>query len=154
MSGRKGVLFDTSTWSALDLLDFYRQVPPEQVVYASDFPYGQQPGSLLIALRTALYAGYDEAQVRAMLGGTASALADGHELPEPTQPVGLDAYTQPLQLARIHQYLSMATPLLWTGQADSIGVLGLAINTAAERNGHVESAVRIEELLSPRATSG
>src|SRR5580765_8067872 len=30
MSGRKGVLFDTSTWSALDLLDFYRQVPPEQ----------------------------------------------------------------------------------------------------------------------------
>jgi predicted TIM-barrel fold metal-dependent hydrolase len=147
MSGRKGVLFDTSTWSALDLLDFYRQVPPEQVVYASDFPYGQQPGSLLIALRTALYAGYDEAQVRAMLGGTASALADGHELPQPTQPVGLDAYTQPLQLARIHQYLSMATPLLWTGQPDSIGVLGLAINTAAERNGHVESAVRIEELL-------
>jgi predicted TIM-barrel fold metal-dependent hydrolase len=147
MSGRKGVLFDTSTWSALDLLDFYRQVPPEQVVYASDFPYGQQPGSLLIALRTALYAGYDEAQVRAMLGGTASALADGDDLPQPTQPVGRDAYTQPLQLARIHQYLSMATPLLWTGQPDTIGVLGLAINTAAERNGHVESAMRIEELL-------
>ena len=35
MAGRKGVLFDTSTWSPIDLLDFYRQVPPEQVVYAS-----------------------------------------------------------------------------------------------------------------------
>jgi hypothetical protein len=147
MAGRKRVLFDTSTWSAIDLLDFYRQVPPEQVVYASDFPYGQQPGSLLIALKTALYAGYDESQIRAMLGGTAGALADGRELPEPTQPVGSDIYAQPLQLARIHQYLSMATPLLWTRQRDSIGVLGLAINTAAERNGHVESAMRIEELL-------
>ena len=39
--GRKGVVFDTSTWSPIDLLDFYRQVPPEQVVYASDYPYGQ-----------------------------------------------------------------------------------------------------------------
>ena len=38
MAGRKGVVFDTSTWSPIDLLDFYRQVPPEQVVYASDYP--------------------------------------------------------------------------------------------------------------------
>ena len=30
MAGRRGVFFDTSTWSPVDLLDFYRQVPPEQ----------------------------------------------------------------------------------------------------------------------------
>ncbi len=65
MAGRKGVLFDTSTWSPVDLLDFYRQIPPEQVVYASDYPYGQQPSSLLIALRTAQVAGYSEDQFRA-----------------------------------------------------------------------------------------
>src|SRR5262245_9439555 len=53
MAGRRGVFFDTSTWSPIDLLDFYRQVPPEQVMYASDFPYGQQPSSLLVALKTA-----------------------------------------------------------------------------------------------------
>jgi predicted TIM-barrel fold metal-dependent hydrolase len=147
MGGRKGVLFDTSTWSAVDLLDFYRQIPPEQVVYASDYPYGQQPGSLLIAVKTAVYAGYDESQLRGMLAGTANALADGHDLPEPTKPVGGDLYTQPMQLARIHQYLSMATPLLWTRQADTIGVLGLAINTAAERNGYADVVDRIAELL-------
>jgi uncharacterized protein len=147
MAGRKGVLFDTSTWSAIDLLDFYRQVPPEQVVYASDFPYGQQPGSILIALKTARYAGYDDDQLRAMLGRTAGALADGRELPEPTRPVGIDTFTQPMQLARIHQYLSMTIPLLWTRQADTIGALGLAINTCAERNGHADAADDIEELL-------
>ena len=40
---RAGVFFDTSAWSPVDLLDFYRQVSPEQVLYASDYPYGQQP---------------------------------------------------------------------------------------------------------------
>jgi uncharacterized protein len=29
MAGRRGVFFDTSTWSPVDLLDFYRQIPPE-----------------------------------------------------------------------------------------------------------------------------
>ena len=147
MGGRKGVVFDTSTWSAIDLLDFFRQVPPEQVVYASDYPYGQYTSSLYIALRTAILAGCSEGQLRLMLGETAGAIADGTELPEPTTPCGPDLYAQPMQLARIHQYLSMATPLLWTGQPDTLGVLGLAINACAERNGYAEHADRIRELL-------
>jgi predicted TIM-barrel fold metal-dependent hydrolase len=147
MAGRKGVLFDTSTWSPIDLLDFYRLIPPEQVVYASDYPYGQQPNSLLSAVKTTRFAGYSDDQVRAMLAGTANALADGKELPEPTTPLGKDTLSQSMQLARIHQYLSMAMPLLWMRQPDSIGVLGLAINTCAERNGHLESIEQIEELL-------
>jgi predicted TIM-barrel fold metal-dependent hydrolase len=147
MAGRKGVLFDTSTWSPIDLLDFYRLIPPEQVVYASDYPYGQQPSSLLIALKTARVAGYSDDQVRAMLAGTANALADGHELPEPTTPVGSDTLSQSLQLARIHQYLSMATPLLWSRQSDTVGVLGLAISACSERNGHVAEVDGIRELI-------
>jgi predicted TIM-barrel fold metal-dependent hydrolase len=147
MAGRKGVLFDTSTWSPIDLLDFYRLVPPEQVVYASDYPYGQQPSSLLIAIKTARYAGYSDDQLRGLLAGTANALADGRDLPEPTTPLGSELFTQPMQLARIHQYLSMATPLLWTRQPDAIGVLGLAINTCAERNGHAAEVDKIRELL-------
>jgi hypothetical protein len=147
MAGRKGVVFDTSTWSPIDLLDFHRQVPPEQVVYASDYPYGQYTSSLYIALRTAMLSGFSDAQLRLMLGGTAAALADGTELPEPTKPLGPQTYHQPMQLARIHQYLSMATPLIWTSQADTVGVLGLAINVCAERNGYAEEADRIRELL-------
>ena len=50
-------------WSAVDLLDFYRQMPPEQIVYASDYPYGRQPNSLLMALRTARLAGFDEREI-------------------------------------------------------------------------------------------
>ncbi len=148
-SGHPGVFFDTSTWSAVDLLDFYRQVPPEQVVYASDYPYGTQPGSLLIALKTARAAGLDDDQIRIMLAGNAQRIAAGDDPLEPSAPQGAATITQSMQFARIHQYISMSTPLLWTRQQDTVGVLGLAINTCGERNGGVqqEEIDRIRELL-------
>ncbi|HSO01954.1 MAG TPA: amidohydrolase family protein [Gaiellaceae bacterium] len=146
---RPGVFFDTSVWSPLDLLDLYRLVSPEQVLYASDYPYGTQPSSLLASLRTARMAGLDDAQLRAMLGGSASRIADGAEAYELTPPRGPADVSHPLTFARIHQYLSMATPLLWTRQADTIGVLGLALNACDERsNGHREETDQIRELLS------
>jgi uncharacterized protein len=147
MAGRKGVFFDTSTWSTIDLLDLYRRVPPEQVVYASDYPYGQQPSSLFFALRASLKAGLDEGQLRGMLAENCNRLADGKDLPEPTRPVGAAILETPMQLARIHQYLSMAMPLLWLRQSDTIGVLGLALNACAERDGYPETTGRIGELL-------
>ncbi|HEX6763516.1 MAG TPA: amidohydrolase family protein [Gaiellaceae bacterium] len=146
-AGHPRTFFDTSVWSPVDLLDFYRRVSPEQVLWASDFPYGQQPGSLLIAIRTARLAGYDDDRLRAMLGTTASALADGGVLPAPTTPIGADVLEQPMQLARIHQYLSMATPLLWSRQPDTVGVLGLAINACGERDGYPEAVEHIRDLL-------
>ncbi|MHB1244509.1 MAG: amidohydrolase family protein [Gaiellaceae bacterium] len=146
---RPGVFFDTSVWSPLDLLDLYRLVSPEQVLYASDYPYGTQPSSLLASLRTARMAGLDDTQLRAMLGGSASRIADGAEAYELTPPRGPADVSHPLTFARIHQYLSMATPLLWTRQADTIGVLGLALNACDERaNGHREETDQIRELLS------
>jgi uncharacterized protein len=147
-SGRPGVFFDTSVWSALDLLDLYRLVSPEQVLYASDWPYGQQPASLLLALRTARTSDLDDDLVRAMLGGSARRILAGEAPLELTAPRGISDLAQPITLARIHQYLSMATPLLWTRQADTIGVLGLALNACDERsNGHREETERIRELL-------
>ncbi len=146
-AGKAGVFFDSSTWSAVDLLDFHRLVPPEQVVYASDYPYGRQPNSLHLALQTARFVGFDEGQVRDMLWGNAARIADGESPLEPSRPRGIDRYESPMQLARIHQYLSMATPLLWTRQPDLIGVLGLALNTCGERDGHPDEVDRIRELL-------
>jgi uncharacterized protein len=148
MAGRRNVFFDTSTWSPIDLLDFYRRIPPEQVLYASDYPYGQQPASLYIALRTAEVAGYGEEQLRNLLGANAGRIADNAELPEPTEPIGLETFRQPMQLARIHQYLSMTMPLLWLRQPDTLGMLGLAINACAERDGQLEAVDRIEQLLT------
>jgi uncharacterized protein len=148
LGGKAGVFFDTSVWSPVDLLGLYRLVGPEQVLYASDYPYGQQPASLLIALRTARLAHFDEDEVRGVLSGNANRIADGKPPREPSTPKGIDVFQQPMALARIHQYLSMATPLLWTRQQDRVGVLGLALNACDDRsNGHREELEQIRELL-------
>jgi uncharacterized protein len=145
--GKAGVFFDTSVWSPIDLLSLFHLVGPEQVVYASDYPYGQQPSSLLIAVRTAKLAGFDEELLRGMLHGNASRIADGEDPLVPSPPRGGGTFTQPMAFARIHQYLSMATPLLWTRQPDTIGVLGLALNACADRDGHAEERERMRELI-------
>ncbi|MBV8562398.1 MAG: amidohydrolase family protein [Actinobacteria bacterium] len=147
-AGRKGVFFDTSVWSAVDLLGFYRLVPPEQIVYASDYPYGLQPQSLLNSLRTARLAGLDEAQIREILAGNANRIIDGQEPLEPSEPKGAEVLQQPLALARIHQYLSMAMAALFARQQDIFGALGLALNATYERNGHVDDLEEIRELLT------
>jgi predicted TIM-barrel fold metal-dependent hydrolase len=147
LGGVPGVFFDTSVWSAVDLLDLYRQVAPEQIVYASDYPYTRQPNSLLLAVRTARLAGFDDRQLRAMLGDNARRIVDREPPQELTAPRGGTSLVQPLTFARIHQYISMALPLLWLRQRDGIGALGLAVNASRERNGHDEEAWRIQELL-------
>ncbi len=148
LGGIPGVFFDTSVWSGLDLLDLYRQVAPEQVLYASDYPYGRQPNSLLVAVRTAKLAGFDDKQLRLMLGGSARRMLAGEALEPLTGPKGPTSLVQPLTFARIHQYISMAVPLLWLRQRDAIGALGLAVNASRERsNGHPDASERIQELL-------
>ena len=151
LGGIPGVYFDTSVWSALDLLDLFRQVPPEQVVYASDYPYGRQPNSLLVSVRSARLAGFDDIQLRAMLGGTARGIVKGESPPPLTDPVGGASLVQPLTFARIHQYISMAVPMLWMRQRDAIGALGLAANASRERDGYPAESEQIQELL---ATAG
>ena len=149
LGGIPGVFFDTSVWSGLDLLDLYRQVAPEQVLYASDYPYGRQPNSLLVAVRTAKLAGFDDKQLRLMLGGTARRMQAGEALEPLSGPRGPTSLVQPLTFARIHQYISMAVPMLWLRQRDAIGAIGLAVNASRERsNGHPDASERIEELLT------
>lgn len=146
--GHAGVFFDTSVWSPIDLLDMFGRVSPQQVLYASDFPYGQQPGSLLLSLRTARLAGLDDDEIGNMLGRSAARIADGEPPLPATEPKGRRTLEQTLTFARIHHYLAMATPLLWTRQADTIGVLGLALNACAERDGQAEERERIAELIA------
>jgi predicted TIM-barrel fold metal-dependent hydrolase len=148
-AGRPGVFFDTSVWSPLDLLDLYRLVPPEQVVYASDYPYGRQPNSLLMAVRTARASGLDDPELRALLHDTAARIADGLEPVAPSTPRGPTELSHPVTFLRIHQYLTMASAMLWLRHAsDTYGVLGLALNACDERsNGHRAQTDQLRELL-------
>ena len=146
-AGVPGVFFDTSVWSAIDLLALLHQVSPEQVLYASDYPYGQQPTSLLLAVRTAKAAAFEDDRLRMMLAGSSKRIAAGEPPLEPTPARGSSTFSQGMTFARIHQYLAMTTTLLWTRQPDTIGMLGLALNACYERDGHEPERERIRALL-------
>ena len=57
------LFFDTSWWSAGDLLALMSLVPPGQVLLASDAPYGSPTMGAVLCLRSALQAGLDEEAV-------------------------------------------------------------------------------------------
>ena len=149
--GREGVFFDTSVWSALDLLDLYRLVSPEQILYASDYPYGRQPNSLLMAMRTArAIRARRRAAARdaARDGGTRSPTVSSRSLPR--RPPRLDEVAQPITFARIHQYLSMAGDLLWTRHPRTRSACSGSRSTPATsaRTGIKEATEQIRQLLA------
>ena len=86
--------------------------------------------------------GFAEEQLRGLFGGNARRIAPASRRSSRRGRVGSDSFAQPLTFARIHQYLSMATPMLWTRQPDTIGVLGLALNAmrGAQRAPHRDGA--------------
>ena len=73
------LFFDTSWWSASDLMALMSLVPPGQVLLASDAPYGSPSMGAVLALRCALQAGLGEEAVRSMAGGQVERLLDGEE---------------------------------------------------------------------------
>src|SRR2546421_8879690 len=78
------LLFDTAWWMPADLNTLFSLVPPGQILFASDAPYGQTAMSASFMLRTALQAGLSTEQIVSIGGGQAMRIAAG----EPLQPHG------------------------------------------------------------------
>ena len=147
LSCRPGVFFDTAVFNFYDLIDLFSRVAPEQIVYASDYPYGQQPGSLQVALRACALMGFTPEQVSGAIGGNALALAAGTP-PVPSSAPGLRTLECSAPMLRVHHYLTMAITLLWSRLPDRIGVMGLAINTC-QSNGSLRGELEeVNEYLA------
>ena len=80
------ILYDTSCFSAIDVIELFARVPAERIVFASDIPYGRPLTALHLALRVAAYAGLDEDERGLIVGGTMAALVEGRPLPAPQPP--------------------------------------------------------------------
>jgi uncharacterized protein len=131
------VLYDTSVWSNTDLRALLATASPEQIAFASDAPYGA-PGVAQIQLGTALHrAGATPDQLRGIMWGNAERAARGEPAPTLSKPLVERDRTVPLQRVRVHEYLIMATTLLWTRLPDAPGALGLA-RRACDTDGTAE----------------
>jgi uncharacterized protein len=78
------LLFDTAWWMPADLQALFSLVPPGQILFASDAPYGSTAISAIFQLRSALQAGLSGDQIRSIAGGQSLRIAAG----DPLQAVG------------------------------------------------------------------
>jgi uncharacterized protein len=127
LNDHPNVLYDTSVWSSTDLHTLLASASPEQVVFASDLPYGM-PGTSQLALSLALRrAGATEAQTRGMFWGNAERAARGESAKSLSPPLFTRERCAPLQRLRIHDYLVMTQTMMWSRMGDRPGALGLAL---------------------------
>jgi hypothetical protein len=102
------ILYDTSCFSPLDVVELFARVPAERIVFASDVPYGRPVGGLFQALRAAQLAGLDDHDRSLLIGGTMTAALDGDPLP-PARPPRLPAVRPASgRLQRVGTHLMMA----------------------------------------------
>jgi uncharacterized protein len=102
------VLYDTSAFSALDVVELFARVPAERIVFASDSPYGHPLPSLYLAMRAAARAGVDAHGRTMIAGGTMATVLDDRQLPAATEPRLEQVRPVNGRLLRVNGYLMMA----------------------------------------------
>jgi len=102
------VFFDTAWYSSADLRALFALVPPAQVLYATDVPFGAPAQGMIITFRAALQAGLTGEQIAVVAGGQLERLVAGDELIDTGPPRGGEALRSDPLLDRVNYYLVAA----------------------------------------------
>jgi hypothetical protein len=102
------LFFDTSWWGASDLLALLALMPPGQVLFGSDAPYGTPAFGATMALRYGRQVGLGEDQLRTIGGGQLERLLAGEEPLDIGPPPGTGSLRADPLLDRIHGFLTTA----------------------------------------------
>ncbi len=105
------VLFDSAWWLPSDLATLFTLVPPAQILFASDAPYGQTAVSAAAQLRIALQAGLSSDQLCLIGSGQSLRIAAGEDLAVAGPAIGERERAGHLLLDRVAEMLLIATML-------------------------------------------
>jgi hypothetical protein len=142
------VLFDTAWWISQDLAALFTLVPPAQIVFASDAPYGMTGVAAASQLRLALQAGLTPEQVALIASGQSLQIANGSPLAVAGPAVGEHDRASHLLLDRVASYLQVGTILEFrTGDgSEMVALAELACDVPDEIDDSAVFAV-IRQLL-------
>src|SRR4051812_34257601 len=102
------LFFDTAWWNPQDLLTLCALVPPGQILWGSDTPYGTPLQSTLLTFRAALQAGVAPDALAVIGGGQMGRLCDGEEPLDLGPAPGRESVSIDLLLGRVSAYLQTA----------------------------------------------
>jgi hypothetical protein len=111
------LFFDTAWWSPADELALFALVPPGQIVWASDAPYGTPMIGACIGLRCAQQVGIEGDALAAVAGGTMAALLEGEDPPDLGPPPGQGRIDADILLGRLETFLITAVARMIVGQS-------------------------------------
>lgn len=154
------LFFDTSWWAPSDLLALFATVPPGQILFASDAPYGRIPTGAVQTLRTGRQAGLSDEQLRLVLGGQLARLLAGEELLDAGPPPGRERIAVDVLLDRVATFLVSAFGQIVLGQSGeevlALARLACAVPADAPQAAHcrvilelLDLAERLREAPSP-----
>ena len=109
------LFFDTSWWSASDLLALFSLVPPGQILFGSDAPYGTPTLAATMVLRYALQVGLSEEQIHSVTGGQLERLLAGQDPLEVGAAPGPGSLRYDPLLERVHSFLISAVGQMFGG---------------------------------------
>lgn len=119
------LLFDSSWWMPADLTTLFSMVPPSQVLFASDAPYGHTLISAASQIRIALQVGLSAEQIRHIAAGQSLNIAQGRPLEPKGPPVGERERAPHHLLDRLSEFLLIGTIQSFRG-GDGSEMLALA----------------------------
>jgi len=121
------LFFDTAWWSVADHLALFGLVPPGQILFASDMPYGTTLLASILTIRCALQAGLSPDQVRVIGGEQLTRILAG-ETPRDLGPAPRRGGAADVVLDRVHTYLVTGVGRMMIGDRapDYIGLARLA----------------------------
>jgi hypothetical protein len=123
---QRNIMFDTSWWHISDLLTLFSTVPPGQILYASDMPYGGPRFPSFLMLRCAHAVGLTPAQAAGIAGGQVARVVGGEDLADLGPAPGSGALGRRiLSYERVIGYLTAAVQMTFR-QGDPTEALALA----------------------------
>ena len=101
------LLFDTAWWMPADLQTLFALVPPGQILFASDAPYGYTLMSAVTQIRSALQVGLSVEQIRCISCEQSLRIAAGEPLAPAGPAVGERDRASHLLLDRVAEYVML-----------------------------------------------
>ncbi len=120
------LLFDTAWWMPADLQALFSLVPPGQILFASDAPYGATAMSGVFQLRVALQAGLSGDQIRCIASGQSLRLAAGEPLQCAGPAVGERERAPHVLLDRLSEFVMLGAIATMRGGDGGPEMLALA----------------------------
>jgi predicted TIM-barrel fold metal-dependent hydrolase len=148
MPAHPNLFVDSSWWNPADFMLLFGQVPPGQILWASDCPYGQPVFSAANHLRYAIAAGLGREALASIAGGQIERLLNGEEPADVGPPPGPPTAAQDLAMERVGSHLTTAMGrLMAEGEmTESVALARLALDHDGEHAAACEAIAGLLDL--------